>query len=89
MKKHRSYEDLGEAVLSPEVEARMEAAIDQAERDLGEARVNLRWGRAQVAVVKRAAELAGVPYQTYMKQVVFRRAVEDLKDAAEVGVHSR
>ena len=82
----RKYEDLGEADLTPEVAARFEAAVEQADRDLQEVRVNFRWGEAQLAVVKRAAELAGVPYQTYLKQVVFRQAVADLKDAAEIGL---
>lgn len=86
MTKRRNYEELGETELPAEVSARVEAAVAQAERDLEEARVNFRWGVAQVAVIKRAAELAGVPYQTYIKQVVFRQAVEDLKDAAAVGL---
>ena len=47
-------------------------AIAQAEHDLEAMRVDFRWGRAQVDMVKRAAKLFGVPYQTYMKDVVFR-----------------
>ena len=34
--------------------------------------------------VKRAAALAGVPYQTYIKQIVFRQAVADLRAAEGV-----
>jgi len=30
-------------------------------------------------VVKRAAALMGVPYQTYLKQVVFRQALADIE----------
>jgi predicted DNA binding CopG/RHH family protein len=86
VKRRREYEDLGEVELPAEEAARFDAAITQAERDLEEARVNFRWGSAQVAVIKRAADLAGVPYQTYIKQVVFRQAIEDLKSAAEAGV---
>ena len=86
MKRRREYEDLGEVELPAEESARFDAAISQAERDLDEARVNFRWGAAQVAVIKRAADLAGVPYQTYIKQVVFRQAIEDLKSAVEAGV---
>ncbi len=48
-------------------------------------RVNFRWGRRQVDVVKRAAGLAGVPYQSWIKLVAFRQAVADLKAAAEAG----
>jgi predicted DNA binding CopG/RHH family protein len=86
MSKRRNYEDLGEFELPQEESARVEAAIDQAERDVAAARVNIRWGTVQVDLVKRAAKLAGVPYQTYIKQVVFRQALADLKDAIEVGL---
>ena len=52
-----------------------------------EVRVNFRWKAAPVAVVKRAAALAGIPYQSYIKLVAFRQAVADLKAAGEAGVH--
>ena len=42
----------------------------------------MRWSRQALEVVREAAELHGVPYQTYVKQVVFRQALTDLKDAA-------
>ncbi|MBW1878398.1 MAG: hypothetical protein JRI25_16070 [Deltaproteobacteria bacterium] len=86
MSKRRNYEDLGEVTLPEDVSSRVEAAVVQAERDVTEARVNFRWGTAQVDLIKRAAKLAGVPYQTYIKQVVFRKAMEDLKDALTVGL---
>lgn len=44
----------------------------------------LRWGREQIAVVKRAAALTSVPYQTYLKQVVFRQALADIEQAEAV-----
>jgi predicted DNA binding CopG/RHH family protein len=65
----------------PEVSAlvtRLEAAAD---RELAAGTVTLRWGREQIAVVKRAAALIGVPYQTYLKQVVFKQAVVDIERA--------
>ena len=86
MSKRRNYEELGEIELPVEVSDRVEAAVGHADRELAEARVNFRWGLPQVEVIKRAADLAGVPYQTYIKQVVFRQAVEDLKSAAAVGL---
>lgn len=89
MSKRRNYEDLGEVELPEAVAREVEGAILTAERELAEARVNFRWGVAQVDVVKRAAELAGVPYQTYIKQIVWRHALQDLKAAAEVGVGRR
>src|SRR6266568_7164488 len=62
---------------------RLEAAADAR---FEEERVGIRWQRASLEVVRQAADLAGVPYQTYVKQVAFRQALTDLKDAAAVGV---
>ena len=41
-------------------------------------------GKGQIAVVKRAAAILGVPYQTYLKQVVFRQALADIEQATAV-----
>jgi predicted DNA binding CopG/RHH family protein len=79
-------EDLTDLEL-PEDEAQtFERQIAQADRDVEEARVNFRWGSKQVAVIKKAADLAGVPYQTYMKTVLFRQALADLAEAKALGV---
>jgi predicted DNA binding CopG/RHH family protein len=77
------YEDLGDVELPPEQDALARAAIEQAERDIEATRVDFRWGRAQVELVKRVAALMGVPYQTYLKQVVYRQALADLKALGE------
>ena len=82
--KRRDYEELPDEDLPPEVDASIWTLIDQAERDVEEARVNFRWGKLQVDTIKRAASLSGVPYQTYIKQVVFRQAVADLRAAEGV-----
>ncbi len=82
--KRRDYKELPDEELPPEVDARLRGMIDQAELEIEETRVNFRWGKLQVDTVKRAAALAGVPYQTYMKQVVFRQAVADLRAAEGV-----
>ena len=82
--KRRNYEELPDEELPDEVDAKARALIEQAERDIEETRVNFRWGKAQVDTVKRAAALAGIPYQTYIKQVVFRQAVADLRAAEGV-----
>ena len=58
--------------------------IAQADRDIEEARANFRWGRCQVDTVKQAAAAIGVPYQTYIKLVVFRRATGDLEKTSAV-----
>ncbi len=82
--KRRDYEELPDEELPPEVDAMARALIEQAEREIEETRVNFRWGKLQVDTVKRAAALAGVPYQTYIKQIVFRQAVADLRAAEGV-----
>lgn len=67
--------------LTEAEDERVAQAIEQAEREVGEYRVSLRWQRDRVEVVKKAAASIGVPYQTYIKMAAFRQAVEDLKAA--------
>lgn len=61
--------------------SRLEA---QADDEVATGSITLRWGKGQIAVVKRAAAILGVPYQTYLKQVVFRQAIEDIEHAEAV-----
>jgi predicted DNA binding CopG/RHH family protein len=66
--------DLSEAELEKaELMTRMADAEDDA------CRVNFRWTKEQLNLVKLVAERIGVPYQAYIKQVLFERTVEDLK----------
>lgn len=81
MKTRVEYEELGDVELSPADAALVEDAVELAEQDITQARVSLRWGEDQVDIIKRAAAQAGVPYQTYIKLVVFRQAVADLNSA--------
>jgi predicted DNA binding CopG/RHH family protein len=62
---------------------------EEAERDIAAGSVTLRWGKEQIAVVKRAAAIMGIPYQTYLKQVVFKRALSDIEQADAVLTHQR
>jgi predicted DNA binding CopG/RHH family protein len=62
--------------------ARLEADAD---RDIAARTITLRWGADQVDVVKHAARLLGVPYQTYLKQAVIRQALADIEQAERVG----
>ena len=64
-----------------EMVTRME---EEADRESAAGTVTLRWGREQVDLVKRAAAILGVPYQTYLKQVVFRQALADIAQAEAV-----
>lgn len=59
----------------------------EADREIAAGTVTLRWGREQIAVVKRAAALMGLPYQTYLKHVVFKQAVADIEHAQAVLAH--
>jgi hypothetical protein len=70
-----------EAPEVSELVDRLEAAADQ---EIAAGTVTLRWGKEQIAVVKRAAALLGVPYQTYLKHVVFKQALADIERAEAV-----
>lgn len=74
------------SVEAREVDRYVNRQIAQSERDVLDARVNFRWGHEQVATVKRAADLIGVPYQTYIKLVVFRQALADIQAAHTAGI---
>lgn len=39
-----------------------------------EIRMQIRWGDAQLQLLKDAAEIIGIPYQTYVKQTMFEHA---------------
>jgi predicted DNA binding CopG/RHH family protein len=68
----------------PEVSELVSHLETEADLEVSAGTVTLRWGRGQIAVVKRAAAILGVPYQTYLKQVVFRQAVADIEQAQSV-----
>lgn len=70
-------EDRGEYKFpTPEAEAYALEKIKESDNE--DCRVSFRWQREQLALVKKAADEIGIPYQTYMKQVVFRQAKQDL-----------
>lgn len=66
--------------LGEEWDQKIDKMVEQAEQDIEEARIHFRWGPGQLVLVKKAAKLIGIPYQTYIKQVVFRQTIQDLKD---------
>jgi hypothetical protein len=79
------YEVLEDVVPTPELDARVNAAIEQTEREVEATRVDFRWGKAQVETVKRVAAMMGVPYQTYIKEAIFRQAVADIRAITDAG----
>lgn len=81
MPKRRNYRELPDIELPAELDARVRSMTKAADEEIEAARVNFRWGREQVELVKRVAQLMGVPYQTYIKQVVYKQALADLKEA--------
>jgi len=83
-RKKRQYKELGDVELSEEITALVNKKITEAEADIKEIRINFRWGSEQLEVVKRAAALMGVPYQTYIKQIVFRQSIQDLNETEKV-----
>ena len=87
MDKRRNYEELEDLILSDEVSTRIENAVAQAEADLPdlEVRVNFRWTKRPLDLVKEAASIMGIPYQGYLKLVVVREALADIKAAREAG----
>jgi predicted DNA binding CopG/RHH family protein len=75
-----------ESVEVSELVNRLEA---EADRDIAAGTVTLRWGREQIALVKRAARLIGVPYQTYLKLVVYKQALADIERVEAVFARER
>lgn len=80
--KRRNYQVEEPEVFSEEEAKLFAHEIAQAEEDFEEEqslRVNFRWKKPQLAVVMQAADAIGVTYQTYIKQTVFRQAVQDIQ----------
>jgi predicted DNA binding CopG/RHH family protein len=80
-KKKPKYEieELEPVELSAYDALQVAAMTVEAEDDLEAARVNFRWTKMQVDLVKTVAQQIGIPYQTYIKQVVFKQAMADLQ----------
>jgi hypothetical protein len=71
----------------PEVSEMVDRLEAEADRDIVAGIVTLRWGREQIAIIQRAAELMGIPYQTYLKHVAIKQALADLEQAQTVLTH--
>ena len=81
MRKKRNYEALGDIELDAETTAKVEAKIAQADAEDELTRVNFRWSKDALEVVKQAANLMGIPYQTFIKQTIFEHSLSIIKDA--------
>ncbi|MBA4075223.1 MAG: hypothetical protein C0508_09285 [Cyanobacteria bacterium PR.023] len=71
-------EDLGDVELSPELDKQVKEMTAEADEQVDSTRVNFRWQKEPLNLVKRVSEAMGIPYQTYIKHVVYNQAMEDL-----------
>jgi len=69
--------------ITEEEAERIASMQDQAVRDsdpeIGSTMIALRWGRKQLRLVRKAAELRGVPYQIYIRNAAWEMAAKDLQ----------
>ena len=82
------------AFNDPAMEVRALEAIDLSDAELAandakKPTVNFRWESGPLEIVRIAAELAGVPYQTWMKQVLYERAVQSIVAAQNADPRAR
>lgn len=84
MEKILDYEDLGDVELTEAEAEYYNKMIKTAEEQIEDVRVSFRWKSKQLNIIKQASELIGVPYQTYIKTVLFKQSIEDIKKAREV-----
>ena len=66
--------------MPAELAGKVEDMIAAADKEDELARLNFRWNKEPLDVVKHAAELMGIPYQTFIKQTVFEHALQVIKD---------
>ncbi len=83
MVKRRNYEIVGEFEFEGEQAEKIEKMIEEADKEIEEARIFFRWNNQQLKLVKKAASLIGVPYQTYIKTVLIEKAVKDIREIEE------
>lgn len=79
MRKKRQYQVLGDVEFSIEDSQHIEDMINQSEEDLRDVNVNFRWKKEKVDLIKDAAKTKRIPYQTYIKQIILKQALKDLK----------
>ena len=73
------YEVMGRVELTGDEAELAERQIAQADAERPETHVTLRWKVEPVTVIRRAAEHAGVPYQTFIKQAAYNAAINQLR----------
>jgi predicted DNA binding CopG/RHH family protein len=72
-------EELEDISLSDEIDAKVSKLTALADSEIEQTRVNFRWQKEPLNLIKKVAESMGVPYQTYIKQVLYRQALNDIQ----------
>lgn len=72
-------EELGPIELTPAQDRKVRRAMKAMEKESDPVRVNFRWQVGALEFIKDVSAAMGIPYQTYMKQVLYRQALEDLE----------
>lgn len=72
-------EELEDISLSEEIDAKVSKLTALADSEIEQTRVNFRWQKEPLNLIKKVAESMGVPYQTYIKQVLYRQALNDIQ----------
>lgn len=68
----------------PELQTWFEPQEAEADREIAASTLTVRWDEAHVALIKRAAQVLGVPLSSYVKQVLVRQALADIAQGAAV-----
>lgn len=76
--KEEDLEYLGRVSLPEEQHLLAVKMIEEADKEIEQMRIQFRWGSAQIELLKKAAALMGLPYQTYIKQALYHKIIEDL-----------
>ena len=72
-------EELEDISLSDEIDAKVSKLTALADSEIEQTRVNIRRKKEPLNLIKKVAESMGVPYQTYIKQVLYRQALNDIQ----------
>ncbi|MBK9620676.1 MAG: hypothetical protein IPO31_16005 [Candidatus Obscuribacter sp.] len=72
-------EELEDISLPEEIDAKVSKLTALADSEIEQTRVNFRWQKEPLNLIKKVAESMGVPYQTYIKQVLYRQALNDIQ----------
>ena len=70
--------------LSEEEGEHYNKMIKIADEQIEDVRVSFRWKSKQLNIIKQASQLIGIPYQTYIKTVLFNQSIEDIRKAKSV-----